>query len=181
MSTPDATLRLQSVPRHVLNPQTMWASESNVLFAFRGLLFFTSCSWPALSATSRVMRGDASYSRWERPFAMILGCLDISVARSTRCVHRLCRALSPPSPRGRSRPPDRGLFLEKCRKSDAKSAYVHQNAREAARFHRTHHLHIALSISSSHYDFRCFMCGLNTVIIDHDRMHTSLITVLAAV
>ena len=117
----------------------------------------------ALSATSRVMRGDASYSRWERPFAMILGCLDISVARSTRCVQRLCRALSSPSPRGLSRPPDLGVFLEKCRKSDVKSAHVHQNAREAARFHRTHHLHIALSILSCHYDFRFFMCGLNTV------------------
>ena len=164
MSTPDATLRLQSVPRHVLNPQTMWASESNVLFAFRGLLFFTSCSWPALSATSRVMCGDASYSRWERPFAMIWGCLDISVARSTRCVQRLCRALSSPSPRGLLRPPDLGLFLEKCRKSDAKSAHVHQNAREAARFHRTHHLHIALRSQAPTIDFRFFTWGMKTVL-----------------
>ena len=110
-----------------------------------------------LSAASGVMRGDASYSRRERPFAIILGGLDISVARSTRCVHRLCRALPSRSTRELSRPPALGFFLRKCRKSNAKSAHVHQNAREAARFHRTHHLHIAPRAQApvTTFDFSC--------------------------
>ena len=157
MSAPDATLRLQRLPRHVLNPQTVRASDSDVLCAFGGLLFFTSRSWPALSAASGVTRGDASYSRRERPFAIILDCLDISVARSTRCVHRLRRALPSRSTREHTRPPALGFFLRKCRKSNAKSAHVHQNAREAARFHRTQHLHIALRAQApvTTLDFSC--------------------------
>ena len=114
MSASDAPLRLQRLPRRVLNAQTMRATEPDVLCAFRGLSFFASRSWPALSAASRAMHGEAACSRWERPFAMILGCLDIFVARSTRCVHRLWRALPSPSPRELSPPATLGFSFQKC-------------------------------------------------------------------
>ena len=86
-SGPDASLRLQALPRRVPDPQLVRSNGSDVLRKIRRLLFFFDPATAHASCCPRAPRGDAPFSRSRGPFGTIPGVPDISGARCARCAH----------------------------------------------------------------------------------------------